>query len=65
MYTQSVAMETSLKSLQCQQNALNKLPEDADGYPIRPVVNWSDPTIRDLFKDTEYELVNQGFNVAS
>lgn len=58
-------MESLLKSLQHQQNALNKLPEIADGIPVRPVVNWSDPTIQHLFIDTEYERVNQGFNVAS
>lgn len=58
-------MESLLKSLQHQQNALNKLPEDADGIHVRPVVNWSDPTNRHLFMDTEYELVNQGFSVAS
>lgn len=58
-------MESLLKSLQHKQNALNKLPEVADGTPGRPVVNWSDPTIQQLFKDTEYERANQGFNAAS
>ena len=58
-------MESLLKSLQNQQNELNKLPEVADGIPARPVVNWSDPTIQLLFMDTEYERANQGFNVAS
>lgn len=58
-------MESLLKSLQHQQNELNKLPEDADGIPVRPALNWSDPTIGHLFTDTEYERVNQGFSVAS
>ena len=58
-------MESLLKSLQNQQNELNKLPEVSDGIPVRPAVNWSDPTVRNLFRDTEYEVVNQGFNVAS
>ena len=58
-------MEDLLKSLQNQQNELNRLPEVADGIPARPEVNWSDPTIQHLFRDTEYEIVNQGFNVAS
>ena len=58
-------MESLLKSLQKQQNALNKLPEVADGILVRPVVNWSDPTIQHLFMDTEYELVNQDFCLAS
>lgn len=58
-------MESLLKSLQHQQNELNKLPEVSDGIPVRSVVNWSDPTVRNLFMDTEYEVVNQGFSVAS
>ena len=53
-------MESLLKSLQHQQNELNRLPEVSDG-----AVNWSDPTVRNLFRDTEYELVNQDFNLAS
>lgn len=57
-------MEDLLKSLQHQQNALNRLPEVSDGFPVR-VVNWEDPTIRDLFRDTEYEIVNQDFSLAS
>lgn len=57
-------MESLLKSLQNQQNELNKLPEVSDGIP-RPAVNWSDQTVRNLFRDTEYETVNQGFSVAS
>lgn len=58
-------MESLLKSLQHNQNELNKLHEVADTIPVRQVVNWSDPTVRNLFRDTEYEVVNQGFSVAS
>lgn len=58
-------MESLLKSLQHQQNELNKLPEDADGIHARPVVNWLDPDNRHLLMDMEYEIVNQGFSVAS
>jgi len=58
-------MESLLKSLQHQQNELNKLPEVSDGIPVSPAVNWSEPTVRNLFMDTEYEVVNQGFSVAS
>lgn len=56
---------TSLESLQCQQNKLNKRSDVEDGTLVRPVVDWSDPTIQQLFADTEYEIINQGFNVAS
>ena len=58
-------MESLLKSLQKQQNELNKLPEVSDGIPVRPALNWSDPAVKNLFRDTEYEIVNQGFSVAS
>ena len=58
-------MESLLKSLQNQQNELNRLPEVSDGIPVRTAVNWSDTTVRNLFRDTEYEVVNQGFSVAS
>lgn len=58
-------MESLLKSLQRQQNELNKLPEVLDGISVRTAVNWSDTTVLNLFRDTEYEVVNQGFSVAS
>lgn len=58
-------MKSLLNSLQKQQNVLNKLPEVADGIPVRPAVNQSYPTIKHFSMDTEYERINQGFSVAS